>query len=474
MIQSNITTNRYQTAALGLLFLLVPFIPFTFQIEVQGVRLSVNALLIPIISLLTLLSLWEKAGSTPAGLGLRLRRVWDQVTAIPYFLAWLIFVVLSVISRAIGPEITGPVQGIWHIYRVIIEMPLIYLLVVLNLTGWRDWRRLALVLVIATSLSAAIGIVQSVSGGQYLSGYGEKGNLRYLGFLFPYPSDIQEIIRKSDPRQRQFYVPGTKTLRAYGGVTNHINLGGFLCATVPLTLALFWQPQRWWQRLALLLGLGVQVIALVLTYSRAAWVGLILAIFGISLLIAGKRFPLRLLVIGLSTMLIAGLAAWLSLDITSLTTNRGDVMAYRLGTLLQPLQTPEIAGRILAWQKSLDVIVAHPLLGQGKDAVPGLIWWGAPGSSHNLFLHLAMARGLVAFAAFMVLFIGLFVSGARLYRKATTSVDIMLAAGLLAALAAFSLAGLFASLVSYADTGALFWLLAGLVVVADRVTTRHS
>jgi len=260
-------------------------------------------------------------------------------------------------------------------------------------------------------------------------------------------------------------------------VTNHINLGGFLCATAPLTLALLGQWQRWWQRLVLILGFGVQVAGLILTYSRAAWVGLALAMLLLTILLIAKRLSLRILLPGIGLSVIIALVAWVSLgESLTPTQTRTDIIAYRLGTLLQPFQTQEMAGRLNVWQRSLTVLSTQPLLGAGRDTLPDrdLNWWGAQASSHNLFINVAFSRGVIAFAAFMVLLIGLGVSGARVYRAGRDWAGSLLGAGLLAGLAAFVVAGLFASLVAYADTGALFWLLAGVVVMARRLISDYQ
>ena len=78
------------------------------------------------------------------------------------------------------------------------------------------------------------------------------------------------------------------TVRIYSSLDNPNLLGGYLLPILPLAAVALLRWQGWPRRLFALLSFGLGVVALVLTYSRGAWMGMV-----VSLALLGLVFTLR-------------------------------------------------------------------------------------------------------------------------------------------------------------------------------------
>ena len=232
-----------------LLLLIAVFLAFPFQTEVADVRLG------PIVILVTLTFalLVREAFRLPRHFDWR--HAYTNLRAIPdwqvysLFLAWCAFAVL------LGGQMKNPAQGAWHIYINAIEMPLMYAVVVSAVQTRGFVRQLANVLIPAATLTALVGIVQSLTGGEWLAGLRPQGNMLYLGFLFPYPAEVRDFMQRSNPIElaQLYLLPYSDIFRAYGGMTRHIYLGVFLALTTGVTSGLIWDSAVW--RTRALLGI---------------------------------------------------------------------------------------------------------------------------------------------------------------------------------------------------------------------------
>lgn len=174
--------------------------------------------------------------------------------------------------------------------------------------------------------------------------------------------DTSELARWADPNS-----VADGTVRIYSTLENPNLLAGYLLVVLPLALAavLRWrQPAR---RLFALAALALGLAALVLTYSRGAWMGLVAAAAVVGLLLAlrfTQRWPplwrrlMPLLLLGGGAALLAVLV-WqvepLRVRVLSLLAGRGDSSNNF---------------RINVWLAALDMIQARPWIGigPGNDA----------------------------------------------------------------------------------------------------------
>ncbi len=162
--------------------------------------------------------------------------------------------------------------------------------------------------------------------------------------------------------------------RSPGGLLGNRNaIGHFAALGLPVVILTVLTASRSRTRLLGLIGIALVVAALVLTRSRAAWlgIGVVLVVVVASLVVLAvqhrawkmlARFTLLVMVMGAGTaaaLLLPNTLRWNS-DAPYLETARG-VTNYREGSG---------RGRLVQYQTSLQMALAHPLLGVGPGNWP--------------------------------------------------------------------------------------------------------
>ena len=174
--------------------------------------------------------------------------------------------------------------------------------------------------------------------------------------------DSGELARWADPNS-----VADGTVRIYSTLENPNLLAGYLLPVLPLALvALLRWPGRA-RKLFALTALVLGVVALVLTYSRGAWMGLVAEAAVILLLLAvraTRAWPLlwrRLLPL----LLLLGGAALLVILVTQV-----EPLRVRVMSLVAGRQDSSNNFRINVWLAALDMVQARPWLGigPGNDA----------------------------------------------------------------------------------------------------------
>ena len=174
--------------------------------------------------------------------------------------------------------------------------------------------------------------------------------------------DSGELARWADPNS-----VADGTVRIYSTLENPNLLAGYLLPVLPLALvALLRWPGRA-RKLFALTALVLGVVALVLTFSRGAWMGLVAEAAVISLLLAvraTRAWPLlwrRLLPL----LLLLGGAALLVILVTQV-----EPLRVRVMSLVAGRQDSSNNFRINVWLAALDMVQARPWLGigPGNDA----------------------------------------------------------------------------------------------------------
>lgn len=436
------------------LLLIALLVPFRFEYELLGLSARVMPidLLIGCALIATLLKV------------LLTRRI--SLLRVPHLSAFVTFLAWSTVSRVIGPEMHSPVQGVWYIYKNTIEFPLLYILLFANLRNTSQIERLLKALILSSTLSAMIGIVQTVTGGEYLTGRGLHGNLRYLGFLMPYSSDLRAMYAPYLGRLSGImFIQGTRVFRAHGGLANHIDLGAFLSTALPLTITLFLKARSRRARILTSGMAAVQALALLFTFSRAAWVAIAAAVLLILVLTRSKR----ILTIMFVSLLILGIVVIVAAKL-NLTAQLGE----RFSSIFDPTSAPAMQARFRVWNKSLEDIARNPFVGRGTDRVGEEMFWGIVASSHNVFLNVAYAEGIIALMALLVLVAYLYREGWQLYKRGDDRFLRAVGLGGLASLTGFITAGIFSSLLSYPGPEGLFWMMAGILASASRLAPPPS
>ncbi len=243
-----------------------------------------------------------------------------------------------------------------------------------------------------------------------------------------------------------------------------VEFGGYLCVVTPLLLALGLAGTGR-GRFVWLGGSTLGVVALVMTLTRAAWLGLAagVVVFAVAAGAAVLRRHRRELLVMTAALavVVAGLV------IAFVTPQQ---MADR-ATSAVAASSGSAGQRLHIWEGTIALIGQRPILGWGLETLGVVFPYDRPGQvkhfgvgaiiidrAHNDVLQVAVSNGIPGAAAYVAFWALVILVAVRVWRRATGATRII-AAGWLAALAAYLVQVQFSfSAVSYTP---LIWLFAG-------------
>ncbi len=238
-------------------------------------------------------------------------------------------------------------------------------------------------------------------------------------------------------------LPAVRILSTLGGPNQ---LGSFLI----LPLSIIWwrllRRPRWWQLIYLLAG-GVVLFH---TYSRSAWLGLIVSLGVITAMRLPKRWRIAGAIGSLAT------AAILVSTLLAISGSHKLLQQYLLHQSFSAVPTDgstnQHAGSL---RDGYRLLIAHPFgLGLGA-AGPASFHGSHPIIPENYYLQIGIETGFAGLLVFIALQIGL---GIKLMRRA----NIWSAVPLLGTLAGISVVNLFLHGWADSSTALVFWTLAGI------------
>ncbi len=255
-----------------------------------------------------------------------------------------------------------------------------------------------------------------------------------------------------------------------GGVTdiffyNKNSIASFMSMGLPVVAARFLfkaSPHRLrWVMLALLL-----IVALLLTGSRGAWIGTIVAL-GVLTGLKNKASLTRYIAVGVIALI--ALNSLLPSDLTRIS----DISESYSATLSSPTANADVGGTVLSrlvlWRDALKIIAAHPYLGVG---VGGYISFDSYGGNtinfnstdpHNSFLYMWAELGTPGLIIFVWLLASILRSANAARRMTRGSPDYWLAAGCLSAIVSYLVFTLTEPIWVRGD-GLAFFLLVGMTI----------
>lgn len=230
----------------------------------------------------------------------------------------------------------------------------------------------------------------------------------------------QAFLRGTGPEH--FQLPGLPFYRAYGTFQQPNPFAGMMGLIAPVALGLafglLFHPQRSVRETVLGLGAlgvgGLALMALILSWSRGAWLGAAIAMGTlVGMLPARSRWGLAALAALILTGILLWTAGWIPAPVRD-----------RLAGAIEEIQVIDVRGvevndanfaiieRLAHWQAAVEMIRAHPWLGVGfgnyAAAYPAyaLIRWPNPlGHAHNIYLNMAAETGLVGLLLYLALWI---------------------------------------------------------------------
>jgi O-antigen ligase len=213
-------------------------------------------------------------------------------------------------------------------------------------------------------------------------------------------------------------------VRPFGSLGHPNFLAAFLVMTLPLTAYFVLQAtkQRYWGALVVLGLVGVtSLLAVVLSLSRGAWLGLVCAAL-VPLaywLFHGRR---RRQIAVVSLLLLSGVGLALALVAWG---NSGRLD----GLVTRVRQVRNLGAYPYIWKAGVCIFRNHPIVGRGLDTfrlafsrerTPGYwqVEWGAtPYQAHSEFIQVLASQGLLGAVALLAMLVGLVMVGRRAWQR---------------------------------------------------------
>lgn len=241
--------------------------------------------------------------------------------------------------------------------------------------------------------------------------------------------------------------------------------------SIALSIAYFWKndwinfegKHSWLKKTIkpiLWILMGILIVCLVLTYTRGAWIATLLAIIFFGININKKWLLLTLIVLLILSFVVPGRVK-----------KRAVVIFYP-----SPHDEGVKNARIKLWQEALSIIRDFPLLGCGLNTYTAVIpaykktmYTGF--YPHNSYLQMAAESGILGLGAFIWIMVTLFKTSLASFKKMSDTLRRALLLGILAGLFGF-LAHSFIDVNIYAlQLVSLMWLVVGLSVAIQRIAT---
>lgn len=238
--------------------------------------------------------------------------------------------------------------------------------------------------------------------------------------------------------------------RVYSTFDNPNVLGQYLVMVIPVAFALMWSDKRFLAKLFYALIVAVMMACLIFTWSRAAWVGILLAI-GFYMVMKDRRWA-SLLVVALLIMPFVLPESIIS-RITSLGNMSDSSTAYRFSVWISSLR---IAGDY--WLSGIGLGAGAFERVYQKYALNGA---GFALHSHNFYIQLVVEMGILGIILFAFIMISTYRKIISIKNKNSSNKNIALAMG--GALLGYMFQGVAENLWYNYRMILLFWIYLGIL-----------
>jgi O-antigen ligase len=295
----------------------------------------------------------------------------------PLVIPILLYVLTSIIACFTGLVNGGSFLVMSFRFVRTVLFVYIFFLLINNIKSRRQFQRFVVIIMICATAVAIFGLVQKAMGQAWAEMVAEK-YFRKLGF----PANVN-------------YIAGESIGQAYrvNSTFLHPNiLGGYLAFALPFFVSLIWYYRRWWARLLLIAGIGINVTCLFYTGSRAAWIGtLVVALaYVIFAFLDGRKSMLAVTVILVIVLVLVMF-------------NPPEFVKKRFSDLSAK---EAVKARVLQYRLAVDFFLEHPIFGlgmgmEGKRIVEENMrsMWVAV---ENAYLTYLISHGLVGLSAFLL------------------------------------------------------------------------
>lgn len=258
-----------------------------------------------------------------------------------------------------------------------------------------------------------------------------------------------------------------------GGIAGQPNILGAFFVYYMFLFAAFWlqrirRPVSWW----LLVPFGLCFRAIMVTFSRGAYLAFAQGVLGITFFKNKFLFALAVGALAFSVLnpwiLPEGIQYRLS---TTFKQNTQLTDTYGIKELESGLDQSS-AVRIFIWQGAVKMIQEHPVAGVGLGLFHQYIGLYQPMvagyDAHNAYLITAAEFGLPGLALLLLVILALFFVSSVVYRRHTDPFIRATALGFLGGLSGLLMANMFGSRLNTTEVSGYFWVLAALMARADQ------
>lgn len=304
------------------------------------------------------------------------------MTPIDFFVvAFLLIQVFSAITSCnVGKSI--------HTLLISVVFTLIYFLIVNNIKTKNQWYNLLLTFILSGFLISVIGIAQNFFVGTTTASWVDSEMFEDIG------------------------------TRVYATLENPNVLGQYLVLVIPIAFALLWSAKKPGEKVAFSVVLVAMVLCLIFTWSRAAWIGVVLAI-ALYLVMKDRRW----VALGILALII--LPFVLPESIMSRLMSIGN------------MKDSSTAYRVSVWIASARIAIDYLLTGIGlgtgafERVYPGYALNGAGFAlhSHNFYLQLVVEMGIFALILFLLIIFSSYKQIVSVKEKNSVNKNVALAVG---------------------------------------------
>ena len=340
----------------------------------------------------------------------------------PFNIPIAAFLIAAAIGVIMGVDFKHSLKG----YTTLGWMS-IFFLFVNNVKDETQFKRLVRILILIVTIAGAYGIFQHFTRIDFF------GNVKY--------------VQKSFARSTGFF-------------NSPQTFGNYILLILPVVFGLsFYSNTRREKRWLQLSGLII-LIAIIFSYGRAVWLGVIGGLIFMAIL-RSKKFLLSVL-----TAIIVG-----SMFLVFLPSSR--VTQRVTGTFKS--ERP-VGDRIYFWEGSLKIIRDYPITGLGWEGFRLVYPRYKPAKArqlvchaHNNFVDMAVDSGLLGLGIFIWLLVTIYKVGFHIFKELEEGYFKGIAWGFLGSFTAFLIAGLSQYNFGDSEVVMLFYFLLGMVMVIPRI-----
>lgn len=338
---------------------------------------------------------------------------------------WIVFFAMTIaISACISISMAESIK----IAMLMISFVIFYFVIINVVTTKKQLLSILNVLVIVATLTAVYGIYQYMNGDVYSKAWLD--------------GDMFEEIK----------------MRVYSTLENPNVYGEYLLFIIPVIAALLWTQKGFKKKLFYLICLGLTGVALILTFSRGCYLGIIFAIFILAVIIDKRFIFLGILLLFLSPFILPEAIINRFMSIGNMADSSTSYRVYIwLGTLamLKDFWLSGVGMGITSFN------TIYPIYSYNNIVAP---------HSHNLYLQVIVEYGIVGFIVMCGVMYNYF---KELFISMKVKKDIV-TGGLMAGMFGFLLQSMTDHTWYNYRVFMMFWVIIGLSIVSSKMNIREK